>query len=107
MIEEKRKKRLREKEDDLVDRQKEEEEIAEAKKKAEEEQKRQRDALKLLSEHVVNGGKENMITEEITNEVKSIVVEQDTVADYSREDHIGNFHNYLWFAFSLPLILIS
>ncbi|RZC28256.1 RNA-binding protein 25 isoform F [Glycine soja] len=90
VIEEKRKKRLREKEDDLVDRQKEEEEIAEAKKKAEEEQKRQRDALKLLSEHVVNGGKENMITEEITNEVKSIVVEQDTVADYSREDHIGD-----------------
>ncbi|RDY05544.1 RNA-binding protein 25, partial [Mucuna pruriens] len=91
VIEEKRKKRLREKEDDLTDRQKEEEEIAEAKKEAEEELKRQRDALKLLSEHVVNnGGNENIITEEITNEVKIIVAEQDTVADYSREDHIGS-----------------
>ncbi|KAK7407260.1 hypothetical protein VNO78_09013 [Psophocarpus tetragonolobus] len=90
VIEEKRKKRLREKEDDLVDQQKEEEEIVEAKKKAEEEQKRQRDALKLLSEQVVNGGNENMITEELTNEIKSIVAEQDTIADYSREDNIGD-----------------
>ncbi|KAG5050712.1 hypothetical protein JHK87_002910 [Glycine soja] len=90
VIEDKRKKRLREKEDDLVDRQKEEEEIAETKKKAEEEQKQQRDALKLLSEHVVNAGKENMITEEITIEVKSIVAEQDTVADYHHEYHIGD-----------------
>ncbi|KAK7307216.1 hypothetical protein VNO77_40077 [Canavalia gladiata] len=90
VLEEKRKKRLREKEDDLADRQKEEEEIAEAKKKAEDEQKRQRDALKLLSEHVVNGGDENMATEEITIEVKNVVAEQDTVADYSRESHIGD-----------------
>ncbi|XP_022632114.1 RNA-binding protein 25 isoform X1 [Vigna radiata var. radiata] len=89
-IEEKRKKRLREKEDDMLDKLKEEEEIAEAKKKAEEEQKRQSDALKLLTEHVVNGGNENMITEEVTNEVKSNVTEQDTVADYSREDHTGD-----------------
>ncbi|QCD90627.1 RNA-binding protein 25 isoform X1 [Vigna unguiculata] len=89
-IEEKRKKRLREKEDDMLDKLKEEEEIAEAKKKAEEEQKRQRDALKLLTEHVVNGGNENMITEEVTDEVKSNVTEQDTIADYSREDHTGD-----------------
>ncbi|XP_068468111.1 RNA-binding motif protein 25 isoform X2 [Phaseolus vulgaris] len=89
VIEEKRKKRLREKEDDLVDKQKEEDEIAEA-KKSEEEQKRQRDALKLLTENVVNGGNENMIIEEVTNEVKSNVTEQDTVADYSREDHTGD-----------------
>ncbi|XP_047182414.1 RNA-binding protein 25 isoform X2 [Vigna umbellata] len=89
-IEEKRKKRSREKEDDMLDKLKEEEEIAEAKKKAEEEQKQQRDALKLLTEHVVNGGNENMITEEVTNEVKGNVTEQDTVADYSREDHTGD-----------------
>ncbi|WVZ11309.1 hypothetical protein V8G54_015839 [Vigna mungo] len=74
----------------MLDKLKEEEEIAEAKKKAEEEQKRQRDALKLLTEHVVNGGNENMITEEVTNEVKSNVTEQDTVADYSHEDHTGD-----------------
>ncbi|KAK7309497.1 hypothetical protein RJT34_06274 [Clitoria ternatea] len=90
VLEEKRKKRLREKEDDLADRQKEEEEIAEAKKKAEEEQKRQRDALKILSEHVVNGGDENMATEETGNEVKSIVAELDTRTDYSHEGHIGD-----------------
>ncbi|BAT99542.1 hypothetical protein LR48_Vigan06g098500 [Vigna angularis] len=89
-IEEKRKKRSREKEDDMLDKLKEEEEIAEAKKKAEEEQKRQRDALKLLTEHVVNGGNENMITEEVTNEVKGNITEQDIVADYSREDHTGD-----------------
>ncbi|XP_029127495.1 RNA-binding protein 25 isoform X2 [Cajanus cajan] len=94
VLEDKRKKRLREKEDDLADRQKEEEEIAEAKKKAEEEQKQQRDALKLLAEHVVNGVNENMATEKITDEVRSIVAEQDTMADYnSREDHIGDGHS--------------
>ncbi|XP_027361801.1 RNA-binding protein 25 isoform X2 [Abrus precatorius] len=94
VLEEKRKKRLREKEDDLADRQKEEEEIAEAKKKAEEEQKQQRDALKLLSEHVVNVADENMATEEINTEVKSIVAEHDTVADYSREGHIDDGNSF-------------
>ncbi|XP_061359540.1 RNA-binding motif protein 25-like isoform X2 [Gastrolobium bilobum] len=92
VLEEKRKKRLREKEDDLADRQKEEEEIAEAKKRAEEDQqwKQQRDALKLLSEHVVNNGDEIKAIEEITNELKSIVAEQDTVADYGLEVCIGD-----------------
>ncbi|XP_004489852.1 RNA-binding motif protein 25 isoform X3 [Cicer arietinum] len=91
-IEEKRKKRQREKEDDLADRQKEEEEIVEAKKRAEEDQQlmRQRDALKLLSEHIVNGGDETMATKEITNEMKNIVAVQDTIADYSHEGDIGD-----------------
>ncbi|XP_004489850.1 RNA-binding motif protein 25 isoform X2 [Cicer arietinum] len=93
-IEEKRKKRQREKEDDLADRQKEEEEIVEAKKRAEEDQQlmRQRDALKLLSEHIVNGGDETMATKEITNEMKNIVAVQDTIADYSHEGD-GNVLN--------------
>ncbi|CAL5188972.1 unnamed protein product [Lathyrus oleraceus] len=91
-IEEKRKKRLREKEDDLADRQKEEEEIAEAKKRNDEDQqlKRQRDALKLLTEQIVNGGDETMTTREITSEIKNVITVQDTVADYSHEDHIGD-----------------
>lgn len=90
-IEEKRKKRLREKEDDLADRQKEEEEIAEAKKRNEEDQqlKRQRDALKLLTEHIVNGRDETMATREITNEMNNIVAVQETVAD-SNHDHEGD-----------------
>ncbi|CAJ2647572.1 unnamed protein product [Trifolium pratense] len=91
-MEEKRKKRLREKEDDLADRQKEEEEIAEAKKRTEEDQQlmRQRDALKLLTEHIVNGSDETTATKEISNEIKNEVAEQDTVADYSHEGHIGD-----------------
>lgn len=95
-IEEKRKKRLREKEDDLADKQKEEEEIAEAKKRTEEDQqlKRQRDALKLLTEHIVNGRDETMATREITNEMNNIVAVQDTVADFNHEGRIGNFCNY-------------
>lgn len=86
-IEEKRNKRLREKEDDLADKQKEEEEIAEAKKRTEEDQqlKRQRDALKLLTEHIVNGRDETMATREITNEMNNIVAVQDTVADFNHE----------------------
>ncbi|CAI8587609.1 unnamed protein product [Vicia faba] len=91
-IEDKRKKRLREKEDDLADRQKEEEEIAEAKKRNDEDQQlnRQRDALKLLTEQIVNGGDEAMTTREVTSEIKNIIAVQDTVADYSHEDHIGD-----------------
>lgn len=76
----------------MADRQKEEEEIAEAKKKAEEDQqqKQQKDASKILSNHVANGGEKVMGTEGIANEAKN-VTEQDHVADYSREGHIGNF----------------
>ncbi|XP_061372328.1 RNA-binding motif protein 25-like [Gastrolobium bilobum] len=92
VLEEKRKKRLREREGDLADRQKEEEEIAEAKKRAEEDQqqKQQRDVLKLLSDHVVNGGEKVTGTEEIANEAKNFVIEQHIVADYSHEGHIGD-----------------
>ncbi|KAK7250550.1 hypothetical protein RIF29_33056 [Crotalaria pallida] len=91
-LEERRKRRQREKEDDLVDRLKEEEEIAEAKKRAEDDhqQKQQREALKLLSDHVVNGGENVMATEESTSEAKFIATEQNTLADYSREGHIGD-----------------
>ncbi|MED6143664.1 hypothetical protein PIB30_007964 [Stylosanthes scabra] len=89
---ERQKKRLREKEDDLIDRQREEEEIAEAKKKAEEDQQRQqqRDALKLLSDHAINGGEKAMATEEAANEVKNDVTEHNSAVDYSHESHIGD-----------------
>ncbi|XP_019423641.1 PREDICTED: RNA-binding protein 25-like isoform X3 [Lupinus angustifolius] len=91
-LEERRKKRQREKQDDHADRQKEEEEIAEAKKRAEDDQqqKQQRDALKLLSDHVVNGGEKVMATQDFANETKIIAPIQDTVADYSQEGHIGD-----------------
>ncbi|CAL0312969.1 unnamed protein product [Lupinus luteus] len=94
-LEERRKKRLREKEDDLVDKLKEEQEIAEAKKRAEDDhqQKQQRDALKILSDHVINGGEKVMAFEVITNEAKIIASEQDTVADYSGEGHIGDVNS--------------
>jgi RNA-binding protein 25 len=109
-MEEKRKKRLREKEDDLADRQKEEDEIAEAKKRTEEDQqlKQQRDALKLLTEHIVNGNDETMATREIANEMKNVAAVQDTVADYSHEGHIGNFCNHSQFVFSpfSPFLII-
>lgn len=52
------------------------------------------DALKQLSEHVVNGGDKTMATEEITNENKCIVAEHETVADYNREGHISIFQKY-------------
>ncbi|XP_015957067.1 RNA-binding motif protein 25 isoform X1 [Arachis duranensis] len=95
VLEEKRKKRLREKEDDLVDRQREEEEIAEAKKKAEEDQQRQqqRDALKLLSDHSINGGEKAMATEEAANEVKNVVTEHNNAVDYNHEGHIGDVNS--------------
>ncbi|KAI9125204.1 hypothetical protein K1719_003820 [Acacia pycnantha] len=91
VLDEKRKKRLREKEEDLADRQKEEEEIAEAKRRAEEDQqlKQQRDALRLFSEHV-NGGEKSMATEDMTNQAKNIVAEQDTIADHGYEGHTGD-----------------
>ncbi|XP_028786113.1 RNA-binding protein 25 isoform X1 [Neltuma alba] len=90
VLDEKRKKRLREKEEDLADRQKEEEEIAEAKRRAEEDQqlKQQRDALRLFSEHL-NGGEKIMATEDITNQAKNLVTEQDTLADHGSEGHTG------------------
>ncbi|XP_054823935.1 RNA-binding motif protein 25 isoform X2 [Prosopis cineraria] len=90
-LDEKRKKRMREKEEDLADRQKEEEEIADAKRRAEEDQqlKQQRDALRLFSEHV-NGGEKSMATEDMTNQAKNIVPQQDTVADHGYEGHIGD-----------------
>ncbi|KAE9613388.1 putative RNA recognition motif domain, PWI domain-containing protein [Lupinus albus] len=88
VFQEKRRKRLREKEDDLADRQKEEEEIAEAKKRSKEEQ--QTDALKPLSEHVAGGVNKIIDTEEIAHEVRSVVAEQDIVADCNREGHIGD-----------------
>ncbi|KAE9614436.1 putative RNA recognition motif domain, PWI domain-containing protein [Lupinus albus] len=94
-LEERRKKRLREKEDDLADTLKEEQEIAEAKKRAEDDhqQKQQRDALKILSNNVINGGEKAMAIEVITSEAKIIASEQDTVADYSREGHIGDVNS--------------
>lgn len=85
-LEDKRKKRLREKEDDLADRLKEEEEIAEAKRKAEEEklQQQQRDALRLLTAHEVNGSEE---TEESNIESKDKAVVQDKEGDLAHEKH--------------------
>ncbi|XP_062159370.1 RNA-binding motif protein 25 isoform X4 [Alnus glutinosa] len=91
MIEEKRKKRLREKEDDLADGRKEEEEIAEAKKRAEEEQqqKQQRDALKVSSNHVVNGSAKTVLAEASSVEIKDNAVEQGYEGDSARESYIG------------------
>ncbi|XP_059445549.1 LOW QUALITY PROTEIN: RNA-binding motif protein 25 [Corylus avellana] len=92
MLEEKRKKRLREREDDLADGRKEEEEIAEAKRRAEEEQqqKQQRDALKVSSNHVVNGSAKTVLAAETFSvEIKDNAVEQGYEGDSARESHIG------------------
>ncbi|XP_021643579.2 RNA-binding motif protein 25 isoform X1 [Hevea brasiliensis] len=83
ILEEKRRKRLREEEEDMADRLKEEEEIAEAKRRAEEEslQQQQRDALKLLSCHVMNGSEKKILAEEDIIESKDKVAEQDNEGD--------------------------
>ncbi|KAF2286624.1 hypothetical protein GH714_022980 [Hevea brasiliensis] len=83
ILEEKRRKRLREEEEDMADRLKEEEEIAEAKRRAEEEslQQQQRDALKLLSCHVINGSEKKILAEEDIIESKDKVAEQDNEGD--------------------------
>ncbi|XVE92444.1 hypothetical protein REPUB_Repub01dG0098000 [Reevesia pubescens] len=98
-LEEKRRKRLREKEDDLADRLKEEKEIAEAKKRAEEEQLQlqlQRDALRLLSGRIANGGEKTVLAEEASTETKDKAIEQHYERESSNEDQIfgdGNMHN--------------
>ncbi|XP_044488240.1 RNA-binding protein 25-like isoform X2 [Mangifera indica] len=92
VLEDKKRKRLREKEDDFMDKIKEEEEIAEAKKRAEEEQlqQHQRDALKLLSGHEVNGTKKPALAEEYGVETKyKTAVEQDYVGDSINEKHLA------------------
>ncbi|GLT86435.1 hypothetical protein SLE2022_045760 [Rubroshorea leprosula] len=87
-LEEKRR-RLREKEEDLADRLKEEKEIAEAKKRAEEEQlqQQQRDALRLLSSRVANGGEKTVLVEESNRERK------DKSFERNRTSGDGNLQN--------------
>ncbi|XP_022725200.1 RNA-binding protein 25-like isoform X2 [Durio zibethinus] len=98
-LEEKRRKRLREKEDDLADRLKEEKEIAEAKKREEEEQlqlQQQRDALRLLSDRIANGGEKTVLAEEASTENKDKAVEQHYEHESSHENQIfseGNMQN--------------
>ncbi|XP_062110285.1 RNA-binding motif protein 25 isoform X1 [Humulus lupulus] len=91
VLEEKRKRRLREKEDDLADRLKEEQEIAEAKRRAEEEklQQEQKDVLKSSLDHSTNGAEEAMLVEESNTELKDKAMEEDSEADSSRENYIG------------------
>ncbi|GMY26212.1 RNA-binding protein 25 isoform X1 [Fagus crenata] len=92
MLEEKRKKRLREKEEDLADRCKEEEEIAEANRRAEEEmqQKQQRDALKVSSNHVMNGSAKTVFDEVSSAEIKENSAELGYEGDSAHESHIGD-----------------
>ncbi|XP_017971419.1 PREDICTED: RNA-binding protein 25 isoform X1 [Theobroma cacao] len=98
-LEEKRRKRLREKEDDLADRLREEKEIAEAKKREEEEQlqlQQQRDALRLLSGRVANGGEKTVLAEETCTESKGKAIEQHYDRESSHENQIsgdGNMQN--------------
>ncbi|XVF02445.1 hypothetical protein REPUB_Repub04eG0175800 [Reevesia pubescens] len=90
-LEEKRRKRLREKEDDLADRLKEEKEIAEAKKRVEEEKlqlQQQRDALRLLSGRVANGGEKTVLAEEASTESKDKALEQHYECESSHENQI-------------------
>ncbi|PON59329.1 Splicing factor-like protein [Parasponia andersonii] len=91
VLEEKRKKRLREKEDDLADKQKEDEEIAEAKRRADEErqQQEQKDVLKSSCDHVTNGTEKAMLAEESKLEFKDKTIEEDSEANSSRENRIG------------------
>ncbi|KAJ7943629.1 RNA-binding protein 25 [Quillaja saponaria] len=90
VVEDKRKKRLREKEDDLADREKEEEEILEAKRMAEveQQQKQQRDALKLLSDYVINGSEKTMVIVDINVKTKENANEQDN--EGGSESHKGD-----------------
>ncbi|XP_038714501.1 RNA-binding protein 25-like isoform X2 [Tripterygium wilfordii] len=78
-LEDKRRRRQREKEDDLADRLKEEEDIAEVKRRTEEEQQQQlqRDALKLLSGHVINENEKKVTVEESSSEGENKAIEQD------------------------------
>ncbi|XP_030496914.2 RNA-binding motif protein 25 isoform X1 [Cannabis sativa] len=96
-VEDKRKKRLKEKEEDLADRLKEEEEIAEAKRRAEEEklQQEQKDALKSSLDNSTNGSEEPMLVEESNTELNDKAMEEDSEAESSRENCIGetNLHN--------------
>ncbi|GLT50338.1 hypothetical protein SLA2020_238290 [Shorea laevis] len=89
VIAEKRRKRLREKEEDLADRLKEEKEIAEAKKMAEDQQQQlqqQRDALRLLSNRVVNGVEKILLAEESTIESKDMSVERHYEGESTHEN---------------------
>ncbi|KAF5726747.1 RNA-binding protein 25 isoform X1 [Tripterygium wilfordii] len=91
-LEDKRRRRQREKEDDLTDRLKEEEEIAEAKRRAEEEQQQQqlqRDALKLLSGHVINGNEKKITAKETSSEVENKAADQ-AYQDVGNLHHLGN-----------------
>ncbi|XWS63647.1 hypothetical protein CRYUN_Cryun06bG0119000 [Craigia yunnanensis] len=91
-LEEKRRKRLREKEDDLADRLKVEKEIAEAKKRAEEE----RDASRLLSGRIANGGEKTLLAEEGSTESKDKANEQHYERESRHENRIfsdGNMQN--------------
>ncbi|XP_022776076.1 RNA-binding protein 25-like isoform X2 [Durio zibethinus] len=89
-LEEKRRKRLREKEDDFADRLKEEKEIAEAKKREEEQLQlqQQRDALRLLSGRVANGGEKTVLVEEASTESKDKAIEQHYKCESSYESQI-------------------
>ncbi|XWS22579.1 hypothetical protein CRYUN_Cryun29cG0048700 [Craigia yunnanensis] len=96
-LEEKSRKMLREKVDDLADRLKEEKEIAEAKKRAEEEQlQQQRDALRLLSGRIANGGEKTVLVEEASTESQDKAIEQHHDRESSHENQIfsdGNMQN--------------
>ncbi|XWS34819.1 hypothetical protein CRYUN_Cryun21dG0070100 [Craigia yunnanensis] len=93
-LEEKRRKRLREKEDDLADRHKEEKEIAEAKKREGDEQlQHQRDALRLLTGRIANGGEKTVLAEIASIESKDKAIEQHYERESSHENQIFSDEN--------------